>query len=118
MDKRYLDALRQGTGNVPFGIVPYAKTLPVASSSFLTHHQQVHGLSHIASASTRMESTSLVLAWGVDIFFCHVQPADAFDMVSQDFDTLSLLGTVGTLIVLTLGSRSIFRKRKLATAWK
>jgi len=117
LDKRWLDGLRQKDTPIP-GVLPYRSEIPVTINSYLSHLEQVPNLSHIATTSTHMESTSAVLAWGLDQFFTHVQPAAKFDMMSHDFDSFSLVVTASLLFVLTLVTRTLNHRRKLATQWK
>merc|ERR1712032_530362 len=117
IDKRWLDGLRQKSEPMP-GVLPYRPEIPVSINSYLSHLEQVPGLSHIATTSTHMESTSMILAWGLDQFFTHVQPAAKFDMMSQDFDSFSLVVTASLLFVLTLVSQHLNHRRKLASQWK
>ena len=46
-----------------------------------------------------MESTSLVLAYGIDIFGTRVTPSAAFDILGKAFNKLSLVATVAALAV-------------------
>jgi len=117
IDKRWLDGLRQKTAPIP-GVLPYRPEVPVSINSYLSHLEQVPNLSHIVTASTHMESTSMILAWGLDQFFTHVQPAAKFDMMSQDFDSFSLIVTASLLFVLTVVARTLDHRRKLASQWK
>jgi hypothetical protein len=71
-----------------------------------------------ALAPARIESTSLMLAFGVDLFFTRVSPAKAFDCLGEDFNYVSL-----TLAVLGLASLSWIanwyaNKSDLEKAWK
>lgn len=84
----------------------------------MSHTVQIEKISHIISTSANLESTSLVFVWGLDHFFTHVRPADKFDMLHSDFDFVSLFGTVGILLVLTVVSYSLQKKKKLMQKWR
>lgn len=78
-------------------------------------YEQLRGF---ALAPARIESTSLMLAFGVDLFFCRVSPAKAFDCLGEDFNYTSLI-----LAVLGLASASWIanwyaNKSDLERAWK
>lgn len=100
------------------GIIPYAPELLLFSKSYLSHTIQIEKISQIISTYANLESTSLVFAWGLDHYFTHVRPADKFDMLHSDFDFISLFGTVGVLLVLTVISYSVQKKKKLMQKWK
>jgi hypothetical protein len=44
---------------------------------------KIFGLRGIQTAPAYLESTSLVFAWGVDMFFTRVTPSGAFDMLNE-----------------------------------
>merc|ERR1711974_572996 len=109
VDKRWIDPLRRPEEKIP-GIIPYSPEIILFSTSYLSHTVQVERLSNIISSSAHLESTSLVFVWGLDHFFTHVRPADKFDMLSNDFDFVSLFGTLGLILVLTAVSYSLQKK--------
>jgi len=72
---------------------------------------------NIVSSPSSLESTSLVLTYGVDIFFTQVAPAGTFDVLSSSFNKFQL---VATIIALTLGivvTRPMVARKVLKEAW-
>jgi hypothetical protein len=51
-----------------------------------------------------MESTSLALAYGLDLFYAPVQPAGGYDLLAPDFNfALLILSGIGCAIAVVLG---------------
>ena len=85
------------------GLLPYAPLVAFDSKSVLSYNLtvllkfsnlQVYGIKSIISSSTKLESTSLVFAYGLDMFFTIDAPSGTFDMLSQDFSKGMLLATI------------------------
>ena len=65
----------------------------------ITHKREVLGVKDIITSPALLESTSIVFAYGIDIFGTHVAPSAAFDILGKGFNKLSLVGTVVALAV-------------------
>ncbi|KAH8068620.1 hypothetical protein JL721_6474 [Aureococcus anophagefferens] len=73
------------------GLRPYAPFVPLAPRSVVTYDQQILKLNAIYATDAKLESTSLVLATGVDVFGCRHMPSGAFDLIADDFNYARLL---------------------------
>jgi len=71
-----------------------------------------------AVAPARLESTSLMLAIGVDLFFTRVAPAKTFDCLGEDFNYTSLILAVVALASLSWIANWYANKSDLDKAWK
>jgi len=71
-----------------------------------------------AVAPARLESTSLMLAFGVDLFFTRVAPAKTFDCLGEDFNYTSLILAVVALASLSWIANWYANKSDLDRAWK
>jgi hypothetical protein len=76
----------------------------------LTHKYEVLGLKDVITSESGIESTSLVFAYGLDIFGTRVAPSFAFDILGKGFNKISMLITVvglfiGVIFVAPLVSR-------------
>jgi len=69
-------------------------------------------------APARLESTSLMLAFGVDLFFTRVAPAKTFDCLGEDFNYTSLILAVVALASLSWIANWYANKSDLDKAWK
>jgi hypothetical protein len=57
-------------------------------------------MQHIISIPSMMESTSLIITYGLDIYFTRDTPSGTFDMLNEDFSKSTLLLTI---VGLTIG---------------
>ena len=51
----------------------------------LSHTYRAHGVRGLLTSSALLGSTSLVFAYGLDLFASRVAPFDTFDMLSESF---------------------------------
>eukprot|EP00842_Homolaphlyctis_polyrhiza_P003882 jgi/Hompol1/4495/HPOL_003653-RA len=81
------------------GIYPYSPNLGLNSREIASYSLDVVGIEHVISASTHLESTSLVASYGLDVFFTRRTPSQAFDVLSPDFNYAALIATILALFV-------------------
>ena len=58
---------------------------------------QVAKTRKIMTSPALLESTSLVFAYGLDLFFTRVAPSNTFDVLSESFNKAQLVVTVAGL---------------------
>lgn len=90
--------------------------LPLMPHSFATYEHTVARVHDILSSPSDLESTTHVLAWGLDIYYALLRPEGGFDMLQEDFSfallTLALLGLlIGTLIMSRLVASAQLRAK-------
>lgn len=87
------------------GLMRYAPAVEIDPKMVITHERDVLGVTGIITSPVVVESTSLVFAYGVDVFGTRVAPSFLFDILGKGFNKLSLLSTVLGLAagVLALG---------------
>jgi hypothetical protein len=121
VSKRFFDPRRpEGTpteADKEEQLVPYNPVIPFDPKQTLSHTVQVMGARHIESAPALLESTSLVLAYGLDLFFSPESPSGTFDVLSQDFNKGMLLATIAVLAITVLFTTPLVRKKNLKTRW-
>jgi len=101
------------------GLIPYAPTLGgINPLSVVSHRHTIARPSKVITAPTTLESTSLALCVGLDLFLTRVAPAREFDRLNEDFNYFALVGATLFLIVATLGSGWYSNRRDLLAAWK
>ncbi|KAK9273669.1 hypothetical protein L1049_018479 [Liquidambar formosana] len=101
LDKRYVDPRRTinpSQAEREEGIIPLTDSLPIIPQSYVTHTLKVEGLRGIISVPAKLESTSLVFAYGVDLFFTQIAPSKTYDSLTEDFSYALLLLTIVALI--------------------
>lgn len=86
-------------GEAEEGLFRYAPFLDFDGRWYLTHSRDVVGIQSVLSSPTLLESTSLVFAFGSDIYGTRATPSQAFDILGKSFSKLQLLLTVVALAV-------------------
>lgn len=81
------------------GLVKYTPLINFDPKWHLTHQYEVVGIKDVITSESGIESTSLVFAYGLDIFGTRVAPSFAFDILGKGFNKISMLLTVAALFV-------------------
>lgn len=81
------------------GLFRYHPAIEIDPKSVITHERDVVGIKEIITSPAIVESTSLVFAYGVDIFGTRVTPSFLFDILGKGFNKVSLVSTVLALFV-------------------
>lgn len=100
------------------GLIPYVPLIQFHPSLFLNYNKTVHGITGIYSCSSALESTSIVLATGLDIFFTRTQPSKMFDVLKDDFDYLLIVAVVSGMFLAAIVTRKWAQIKKLNRAWR
>lgn len=100
------------------GIIPYIPELPVQSESLLNYNQTVERLKGIHTSPSGLESTCLVIAYGLDIFVTRVAPSKTFDLLKEDFDYFLISIVLIILITASYITRHLAAKKIIKQAWK
>jgi hypothetical protein len=79
------------------GLAPYAPVIQWDPKWHITHKYEVIGVKDVITSESGIESTSLVFAYGLDIFGTRVAPSFAFDILGKGFNKISMLLTVVAL---------------------
>ncbi|KAK9102760.1 hypothetical protein Sjap_020014 [Stephania japonica] len=121
LDKRYVDP-RRSINPTPAekeeGIIPLTDSLPIIPQSYVTHSLQVEGLRGILSVPAKLESTSLVFAYGVDLFFTRIAPSRTYDSLTEDFSYALLLITIVALVASIFVTWVLSEKKELREKWR
>ncbi|KAI2472307.1 DUF1620-domain-containing protein [Annulohypoxylon bovei var. microspora] len=100
------------------GLARYAPAIELAPQMLLSHQREVLGVREIITTPAALESTCLVLAYGVDVFGTRVAPSLPFDVLGKGFNKLALVGTVAALVLGVGGLRPLVRKKQIDARWK
>ena len=92
-DEEELD--EQGEAKI---IDSYLRFNPLA---IISHRHELIGLEKVETAPSRLESTSLTVTYGIDIFYTLVAPEKQFDILSEDFRKDYLILTIIGLVVIS-----------------
>ena len=98
-------------------LVVYNEQLPLVPHMLLTRGEPVVGLTGIATAPSRQESSSHMFAYGVDLFYTHLAPSKSFDRLTEDFSQGLLVATMLALGVGAVFLQRAVRRDDLKRAW-
>lgn len=71
----------------------------------------------VSSPSLSLESATLILSYGLDCYFTRYSPSKGFDMLSSEFNRVSLTLILGGMAIIVLILRNMYRKKQLTKAW-
>jgi len=123
LDRRTINARRPMVdGKVPreklheYEFPPYVPQIGFNPLNVLNYYVPLEGLSQIKAIATNLESSSLVFAYGFDMYFSRVSPEKTFDMLSDDFNYpiifLTMIGvTIGTIVVRALSKNAVLKRK-------
>jgi len=100
------------------GLMQYSPFLDLDPKWFLTHAREVMGIKKVMSSPSLLESTSVIFAFGHDIFGTQITPSMAFDVLGKGFNKVQLLLTVVALAAGVLAIRPLVRKKTVDGRWK
>ncbi|KUI56033.1 ER membrane protein complex subunit 1 [Cytospora mali] len=100
------------------GLMKYHPAIEVDPKFILSHERDILGVQEIITAPAIVESTSLVFAYGIDVFGTRVAPSLVFDILGKGFDKISLVGTVLALTAGVMVLGPIIRKKQINMRWK
>ncbi|KAJ9603267.1 hypothetical protein H2200_012045 [Cladophialophora chaetospira] len=100
------------------GLLRYSPVLDLSPQGYLTHEREVLGIENVLSSPSLLESTSVVFAFGHDVFGTSVTPSMAFDVLGKGFNKGQLVLTVLALGVGTLALRPFVRRRGVEGRWR
>jgi hypothetical protein len=84
-------------GEAEEGLIKYLPAIEIDPKSVISHERDVLGVEHMLAEPAVVESTSLVFAYGVDVFGTRVTPSLLFDILGKGFNKVALVGTVVAL---------------------
>ncbi|KAJ2805945.1 hypothetical protein H4R20_001886 [Coemansia guatemalensis] len=99
------------------GLLPYAAPLPLDPRRVVSHHNAVASVRRIVSHPTDLESTALVAAFGLDVFFTRLSPSGVFDQLAPTFSKANLVITTLALAVGCLLARPMVHRKLTNRAW-
>ncbi len=99
-------------------LMPYHPIVPIIPINILSYNKQIERLSKIVSVPAGLESTTLVLGVGLDIFFTRAMPSQGFDILPEDFQWELVLIIMTALYVGQFMARKSNEKKELGKRWK
>ncbi|EPY52389.1 ER membrane protein complex subunit 1 [Schizosaccharomyces cryophilus OY26] len=101
----------------PSSFIPYEPVLPVFDNQILSYDQRLYGIKKMISEPSTFESTTLVMAVGLDIFLTRTAPSMPFDMLSSYFDKKQLTLTTLGILLTVLITKPMVKRKQLNAKW-
>ncbi len=70
------------------------------------------------TAPTLFESTTVICAYGMDLFCTRKMPSKGFDILGDDFSRAGLVTVIAALVGGIFVSRHMVRSKKLRQEWQ
>lgn len=121
LPKAFLDPRRPVTPtqqHMEEGTIPYVPEIPINMEAIVNYNKSVYGINGIHTGSAGLESTSLILAYGLDLFYTRVNPSKMFDVLKDDFDYIFISSVLIGMIVVSVVSQKLAARKALNRAWR
>lgn len=100
------------------GVIPYTPDLSLPHEATLTYNHTLPLITGIHTSPSGLESTSLVLVYGLDLFYTRVAPSKTFDVLKDDFEYWLITLVLAGLISAACISKKLASRKALKQAWK
>ena len=100
------------------GLFRYTPSLDLNPGAYVSHARDVLGIKQILTTPSLLESTSIMFAFGHDIFGTEVVPSGAFDVLGKGFNRIALMATIVALFIGVMAIRPFVRTRTVEGRWK
>ncbi|KAI8843619.1 hypothetical protein BC829DRAFT_492004 [Chytridium lagenaria] len=121
INKRFLD-VRRPVGSLTADdreetLVAYRPVLDYNPRDVVSYNLDVAGIKTIVASPSEIESTSLVAAYGLDLFVARRSPSKVFDVLSEDFNYASLILTIIVLLIGIQVAKYFAARKRLFDQW-
>uniref|UniRef100_A0A3Q3IE08 ER membrane protein complex subunit 1 n=1 Tax=Monopterus albus TaxID=43700 RepID=A0A3Q3IE08_MONAL len=99
-------------------LIPYSPELLIRTEWFVNYNQTVSRVRGIYTAPSGLESTCLVVAYGLDIYHTRVYPSKQFDVLKDDYDYMLISSVLFALFFATMISKRLAEVKLLNRAWR
>lgn len=97
--------------------LPYHPLIMIGPMDYISYYQELK-TDAFKSSSTSLESTSLVFAYGLDLFFAPQRPALSYDILGEDFNYFVLVTSSAAVFVGYIFTHFMVRNLALEDRWK
>ncbi|KAI9102440.1 hypothetical protein DFS34DRAFT_609168 [Phlyctochytrium arcticum] len=121
VNRRFLDP-RRPVGNPTSddkeeGLIKYRPGLELMTYESAGYGNYLGTIENVRSSPTKLESTSIVVSWGLDVLCVRRAPSKTFDVLSEDFNYVALLATLAILVSGIVVSKRMAERKKLRDLW-
>lgn len=100
------------------GVIPYMPEIPIQMDAIINYNQSIFRVSGIYTSPSGLESTSLVFAYGLDLFYTRAAPSKTFDVLKEDFDYYLIVIVLAALLISSFVTKKLASQKALKQAWK
>ncbi|XP_037025633.1 ER membrane protein complex subunit 1 isoform X2 [Bradysia coprophila] len=100
------------------GVIPYIPELPLPSENVINYNQSVTAVKGIYTAPSGLESTCLVVVYGLDFFVTRIAPSKSFDLLKEDFDYILITVVLAALTISSCVAKHLSSRKTIKQAWK
>ncbi|KAG6061478.1 hypothetical protein E4U32_002962 [Claviceps aff. humidiphila group G2b] len=98
-------------------LMKYTPQFEIDGRGIISHELDVLGVEAIITTPAVVESTSLLLAYGIDIFGTRSTPSGLFDILGKGFNKVTLVGTVLALFAGVMFLAPVVRRKQIDRRW-
>ncbi|KLO18736.1 DUF1620-domain-containing protein [Schizopora paradoxa] len=95
----------------------YDPLIPDDSRRVISHNYKFARIDRIITSPAVLESTSLVFAYGLDLFSSRIAPSKTFDVLNENFNKAQLVLTIGGLAAAIMIARPRVKRKRLMERW-
>ncbi|PPJ50283.1 hypothetical protein CBER1_04883 [Cercospora berteroae] len=100
------------------GLVKYIPTIEFDPKWYLNHKRELLGIANVITSPALVESTSLIFAYGLDLFGTRLTPSSSFDVLGKDFNKFQMLSTVAGLAIVTFVVAPLVTRKQVNQRWQ
>ena len=98
-------------------LIQYDPVLPDDPRRVISHTYNVINVHGVITSPALLESTSLIFAYGLDLFSTRVAPSHTFDVLSENFNKMQLVMTIVALSAAIMITKPMVRRKRLREQW-
>jgi len=99
------------------GLSQYDPFVPVVPPHMLSYFRRVERAARFYSVPTRVESTTLVLTLGLDLYATRAQPSKTFDLLPEEFGRAALVAILAGMTAVTVALSRAVAAKQLRAKW-
>uniref|UniRef100_A0A8C9EN61 ER membrane protein complex subunit 1 n=1 Tax=Pavo cristatus TaxID=9049 RepID=A0A8C9EN61_PAVCR len=99
-------------------LIPYSPDVQIHAERFINYNQTVSQIRGIYTSPSGLESTCLVVAYGLDIYQTRVYPSKQFDVLKDDYDYVLISSVLFGLVFATMITKRLAQVKLLNRAWR
>ncbi|CAM9803288.1 unnamed protein product, partial [Discosporangium mesarthrocarpum] len=121
LDRHFIDPRRPMTeptkAEKEEKLLEYMPFLPVYPVYVVSYHKVIERVDRAITVPTALESTSLLLALGLDLFGSRVTPSKTYDLLDPHFNYALLALVLGAMAVAVVVAGQMLSSKRLGDQW-